>query len=114
MNVGTLEIGENWKVAVNAMLFISYYWTYQVLRVSLVTELLLPSDCRSMVFAYNTNNISFTAHCHGYGGRYHWKLVVQETVRTLPHIPTGDSLQLWINLLWLPVRGVRTDFATIH
>ena len=40
MNVGTLEIGENWKVAVNAMLFISYYWTYQVLRVSLVTELL--------------------------------------------------------------------------
>jgi hypothetical protein len=36
MNNGGLEIGENWKVAVDGVLLISYFWTYQVLRVSFV------------------------------------------------------------------------------
>lgn len=37
---GGVEIGENWKVAVDVVLLISYFWTYQVLRVSLHFRLL--------------------------------------------------------------------------
>ena len=112
MNVGRLEIGENWKVAVNVLLFISYYWTYQVLRVSFgfrwyCSVLVVFSYTDTMIFL-------FVAHCHGHSGRHHWKLVVQETIRTLPNIPIGDFVQLWINLLWLPIRWVCTGLATIH
>lgn len=68
-------------IIMHVLFLVSYYWTFQVLRVS---NKLLPFfryTRLAFLFAHTFLSCSFytTAYCHGHSCWYHWKLVVRPT-----------------------------------
>jgi len=68
-------------IIMHVLFLVSYYWTFQVLRVS---DKLLPffrHTRLAFLFAHTFLSSSFytTAYCHGHSCWYHWKLVVRPT-----------------------------------
>ena len=83
MHAGALKgISDNAMIVLDALLLVSYYWTYQVLRVRVAPMYILVLLCFSlpllnMITHFNSySTVSYTAYCHGDGCRHHWELVV--------------------------------------
>jgi hypothetical protein len=72
---GDLELSQNATIFVYTMLFISYFWTYNVLSV-IVYYVRLKCEKKQLV-AYRIFLLCRLACRTSYSGRYHWQLVVQ-------------------------------------
>ena len=75
-----IDLPDHVKTGIMILLMISYYWTYQVLRVCwTILEFLYHNN-----LSYNAHTLActrnFTDHCHGHMCRHHWELVVQHTL----------------------------------
>ena len=92
MNSADYDTSDRAKIVVHVLFLVSYYWTFQVLRVSVTTTtkfritFIICYYSRLLKFIFFASSFS-TAHCHGHSGGYNWKLVVWPIFCSSRNIP---------------------------
>ncbi len=87
------EISDRSMICLNGLLWMSFYWTFQVLRVSDPLDILASIlSLLYYLFVLSSWTSCCTAYCNSHSSWYHWKLVVWGAFCSLRNLHRGHSI----------------------